>query len=226
MRSTCTLRAHGGQTSPLRRRVLRSACRATCSAADLLKGTNVFVVGDSHAANVSLSTLLAARLGYTPLHTSTLLENLTGQSWSELEAEERAAGPSGAGLALAEAQVLEALCTTGRVCVSTAGGGWGAAARGDCWRHLWGGVTVWLDAEPGASESERPQRGAYALAEVQISADGLVTLPVEQLVDTALSSIEALLGKDDKLVGKKSLYVRLGARGDWPNLAPPGELPQ
>ncbi|RID75727.1 hypothetical protein BRARA_B02757 [Brassica rapa] len=28
--------------------------------------------------------------------------------------------------------------------------------------------------------------------------------------------------KDKGLPGKKSLYIRLGCRGDWPNIQPPG----
>jgi hypothetical protein len=37
-----------------------------------------------------------------------------------------------------------------------------------------------------------------------------------------MPALEALLNGDAQLVGKKSLYVRLGARGDWPNLVEPG----
>jgi len=215
-------------SSPRPRAVVFSKSPTSADAAtaqrvsELLIGTSVFVVGDSHAANVAFTAELASRLAYAPLHTSTLLEGLTGQSWADIEAEERAAGATGAGLALAEAQTLEALCTQGRVVVSTAGGGWGAAARGDCWRHLFGGVSVWLDGQPSATEAEAPQRGAYALAEVQISAAELDSLPASQLADQALVSLETLLTKDAKLTGKKSLYVRLGARGDWPELREPG----
>ena len=46
-----------------------------------------------------------------------------------------------------------------------------------------------------------------------------------QLAERSLPGLETLLESDSKLVGKKSLYVRLGARGDWPDLAAPGELP-
>lgn len=36
-----------------------------------------------------------------------------------------------------------------------------------------------------------------------------------------LPAVETLLKKDKELCKKKALYVRLGCRGDWPNLKPP-----
>ena len=95
------------------------------------------------------------------------------------------------------------------------------------------------DGSPSA-----PQRDAYALSEVtvrlvgvwwasstscahcvtdispsQVKATSLQSLPY--LTGRVLAGIEAVLLADAKLVGKKSLYIRLGARGDWPDLAPP-----
>lgn len=49
-----------------------------------------------------------------------------------------------AALGGAEAVVLESLSTQLRSCIATCGGGRGAAARGDCWRHLFGFITLWL----------------------------------------------------------------------------------
>lgn len=43
-----------------------------------------------------------------------------------------------------EAVVLGSLSTQIRSCIATCGGGGGAAARGDCWRYLFGFVTIWL----------------------------------------------------------------------------------
>lgn len=48
-------------------------------------------------------------------------------------------------------------------------------------------------------------------------------LTTEELAAETEKAIGKLIDADEKLVGKKSLYVRLGARGDWPNLAMPGE---
>ncbi len=66
---------------------------------------------------------------------------------------------------------------------------------------------------------------AFSATGAQVQADALGTLAGLELAERSLPGLEALLLSDPKLVGKKSLYVRLGARGDWPNLAPPGELP-
>ena len=107
---------------------------------------------------------------YAPLHTDQLLTRRTGETLAAIEESDGAAG-----VALAEAMVLEEVSAMARCCVSTIGGGvcWrslrgrfhagrdnahlptaigkGAAARGQCWRHLYGGVTVWL----GAHQRER-----------------------------------------------------------------------
>ncbi|XP_056160621.1 probable inactive shikimate kinase like 2, chloroplastic [Syzygium oleosum] len=37
-----------------------------------------------------------------------------------------------------------------------------------------------------------------------------------------LSALKRLVLSDRKLPDKKSLYIRLGCRGDWPNVKPPG----
>ena len=189
---------------------------------------------------------------YAPLHTEQLLTRLTSQSLTDIESTD---GP--AGVALAEAMVLEELSSVARCCVATIGGAKGAAARGDCWRHLFGGITIWLGAFFFAAwrapmlllsrrccadergDAEAPQREAYALAEVtvrtpvgaarrdahaarltdshrvQVDASSLDALSGVELADRTLPALDQLLGAEKDLVGKKSLYVRLGSRGDW-----------
>ena len=49
-----------------------------------------------------------------------------------------------AALGGAEVVVLSSLSTQIRSCIATCGGGGGAAARGDCWRYLFGFITIWL----------------------------------------------------------------------------------
>lgn len=67
-------------------------------------------------------------------------------------------------MALLEAMILEQLCYAARCTASTLGGGNGAAARGACWQHMYGGITVWLDL----GGAEGPQREAYEQAEVHL----------------------------------------------------------
>ena len=40
-----------------------------------------------------------------------------------------------------------------------------------------------------------------------------------------LRALKCFLEYDKELPGKKSLYIRVGCRGDWPNLQPPGWNP-
>ena len=83
---------------------------------------------------------------------------------------------------------------------------------------MYGGVTVWLDA----TGAETPQRGAYALAEVHVAPEAIAAAGSDA-ASVVLGAIESLIDADAQLVGKKSLYIRLGARGDWPHLAEPGD---
>lgn len=223
MRSLCPASAPAGRAAVLPRGlVCRSRRLAAAStpptpvphvAQELLKGTSVFVVGDSHERNEETAVLLAAALGYATVSCGTTLELLNrGRRWRELEESVAVLG---------EAQALEELSSIGRVVVATCGGGRGAAARGAVWRHLFAGCTVWLDVAGEAEES--PQREAYALAEVRVQASASV--PAAALAEQALAALELLLRKQPKLAGNKQLYIKLGARGDWPDIQPPGALP-
>jgi hypothetical protein len=57
---------------------------------------------------------------------------------------------------------------------------------------------------------------------LQVDASSLDTLTGAELADRTLPALESLLSGDAQMVGKKSLYVRLGSRGDWPMLLAPG----
>lgn len=174
------LRAASSRPRSVRPRNVRTAAAKSSPSAvservsGALRGTTVFVVGDNSAANVKLCDALASKLGcvparraarraaltrsivrhavarYAPLHTEQLLSRLTGQSLKEIESSD---GP--AGVALAEAMVLEEVSSVARCCVATIGSAKGAAARGDCWRHLFGGVTIWLGAPPALRAMRR-----------------------------------------------------------------------
>ena len=172
----------------------------------------MFVVGDSHAHNEEVAALLAAALGYATVSCGTTLELLHRRHWSALEESVAVLG---------EAQALEELSSIGRVVVATCGGGRGAAARGAVWRHLFGGCVVWLDV--GGEAEDAPQREAYALAEVRVQASPSVSAAA--LSEQALAALELLLREQPKLASNKSLYIKLGARGDWPAIQPPGPLP-
>eukprot|EP00873_Tetraselmis_striata_P022044 jgi/Tetstr1/442308/TSEL_030449.t1 len=193
----------------------------------LLKGVSVTVVGDNGDINVKLAELLAPLFEYVPLSTRAIFEQLTSSSVESVLAEE--GWPAVAGV---EAVVAENLADSVRTAVATLGGGQGAAARGDVWRFLFGHVCVWVEevAAPGEAEvvEERPQNDAYAQAEVQVKVvagrePGEVAA---EALPQVLSAMKALLQREDDapgldLAGKKLLYIKLGIRGDWPDIMPP-----
>ena len=83
-----------------------------------LKGVTVTFVGDNESANVAVADALAKALGYTPLSTPRLVEQVTDSTREEIFAEDGEAG-----LVVAENAVLQQLSTMLRCCVATAGGG-------------------------------------------------------------------------------------------------------
>ena len=124
---------------------LAAAAEPPSRVSELLGGTSIFIVGDNTTANQEVATALAARLGcvlqgavlsqrraprrlltrrppvrgrYAPVDTAGVIQQLAGQTFAAI-AEAEGADSS----ALAEAQIIEQLCTVGRVVVSTYGGG-------------------------------------------------------------------------------------------------------
>ncbi|GAB4857870.1 Probable inactive shikimate kinase like 2, chloroplastic, variant 2 [Ancistrocladus abbreviatus] len=192
----------------------------------LLKGTSIYLVGESTEINLKVAQELAVGLGYTPLDTKGLLEIFAKQSidsWAAAEGSDS--------LAEAERAVLESLSSHVRAVVATLGGEHGAASRANKWRHLYAGFTIWLSQskatdENSAKEEARRQvfdgNEAYAKADVVVKLGGWDATHAKPVAQASLSALKQLILSDKKLPGKKSLYVRLGCRGDWPNIKPPG----
>ena len=187
-----------------------------------LKGVTVTFVGDNESANVAVADALAKALGYTPL--STLASSSRSPTRPARRFSPRMAKP----LVVAENAVLQQLSTMLRCCVATAGGGRGAAARGDCWDYLFGHFTVWLDdvnavesakANPDAS----PRGRAYAYADAHLvlsSAEVDGEASAVGVATQAMGAIAQMVDGDPQLPGKKGFYVKMGCRGDWPTLQP------
>ncbi|CAN8316430.1 unnamed protein product [Cochlearia groenlandica] len=192
----------------------------------LLKGASIYIVGDSTEINQKVSRELAVGLGYSPLDSKELLENLSKQaidSWILAE------GPDS--VAEAESSVLESLSSHVRTVVSTLGGKHGAAGKADKWRHLYSGFTVWVSQteatdEESAKEEARQNKQAreigYSNADVVVKLQGWDPTHAKSVAQASLSALKQLIISDKALPGKKSLYIRLGCRGDWPNIKPPG----
>lgn len=192
----------------------------------LLKGTSIYIVGDSSEINQKVAEELAVGLRYTPLDTKDLLETLAKQS---IESWVTSEGPDS--VAEAEAAVLESLSSHVRAVVATLGGKHGAAGRADKWQHLYAGFTVWLSQseatdEDSAKAEARKQVSdgseSYSNADVVVKFDSWDPCHAKTVAQASLSGLKQLILSDKKLPGKKSLYIRLGCRGDWPNIKPPG----
>nr|AFK33503.1 unknown [Lotus japonicus] len=192
----------------------------------LLQGTSIYLVGDSTEINQKVAQELAIGLGYTPLNTKELLEAYTKQtvdSWLLAE------GPDS--VAEAESSVLESMSSYARAVVATLGGKQGASRRSDKWQHLHAGFTVWLSqteatdedsAREEAHKSVKDSTIAYTNADVVVKFQGWDPAYVKSVAQACLRALKQLILSDKKLPGKKSLYIRLGCRGDWPNIEPPG----
>ncbi|XP_042490716.1 probable inactive shikimate kinase like 2, chloroplastic isoform X2 [Macadamia integrifolia] len=192
----------------------------------LLKGTSIYIVGESTEINQKIARELAVGLGYTPLSTSDLLEAFSNQpidSWVIAEGVDS--------VAQAEAAVFESLSSHVRAVVATLGGTHGAAGRTDKWRHLYAGFTVWLSQSESTDEDSAKEKDwkninegsqAYSNADVVVKLGGWDPAYSKTLAQASLSAIKMLILSDKKLPGKKNLYIRLGCRGDWPNIKPPG----
>ncbi|KAJ1431072.1 Shikimate kinase/gluconokinase [Sesbania bispinosa] len=192
----------------------------------LLKGTSIYLVGDSTEINQKVAQELATGLGYTPLSTKELLEAYSKQtvdSWLLAEGSDS--------VAEAESAVLESISSHARAVVSTLGGKQGASGRSDKWQHLYAGFTVWLSQTQATDEDSAKEEAnksvkdgiiAYTNADVVVKLQGWDPTYAKSVAQACLSALKQLILSDKKLPGKKSLYIRLGCRGDWPNIKPPG----
>ncbi|KAG6557130.1 hypothetical protein Mapa_001057 [Marchantia paleacea] len=194
--------------------------------ASQLQGASVYIVGDSTEVNLSVAQELAAGLEYTPLHTQQLIEhlaNVTVDRISEEEGEDAVAGAEGA--------VMNTLSQHVRCVVATLGGSCGAAYRQDGWKCLHSGFTIWLSQSRAQDEDSAKEEAVkakqegnltYSKADVVVALSGWDDDAVRPTAEGALKALKYLLDGEKDLPGKKALYVRLGCRGDWPEIMPPG----
>ncbi|KAL1548018.1 putative inactive shikimate kinase like 2, chloroplastic [Salvia divinorum] len=197
----------------------------TTGVAQLLKGTSIFLVGESTEINNSVARELAVGLGYSPLCTKELLEaysNQTIDSWKNEEGSDS--------VAEGEAAILDSLSSQARVVVATLGGKHGAARRPGKWRHLFAGFTIWLSQSEATDEESAKEEArkdiedglrGYTNAEVVVKLQGWDATYTKTVAQASLSALKRLVLSDKNITGKKSLYVRLGCRGDWPDIKPP-----
>lgn len=139
-----------------------------------------------------------------------------------------------------------------RCVISTCGNGIGAAARAACWRYIFGALTIWIGMlrshkiqsqftflsflDSGDVAETKPQDEAYSQCDIQIRINAKSdpmsnehsTDPsalASAILPQVLSAIKSKLEDESELCKKKGLYIRMGCRGDWPNIEPPDWTP-
>ncbi|KAG6431513.1 hypothetical protein SASPL_109592 [Salvia splendens] len=184
----------------------------TTGVAQLLKGTSIFLVGESTEINNSVARELAVGLGFSIVNSLPILkfQNFLAAShlindWKDEEGSDS--------VAEGEAAILDSLSSQARVVVATLGGKHGAARRPGKWRHLFAGFTIWLSQSEATDEES-------AKEEVSEATPMLKVYLIKENVPIVVCRVHFSSSVFD-LPGKKSLYVRLGCRGDWPDIKPP-----
>ncbi|PIA36025.1 hypothetical protein AQUCO_03400134v1 [Aquilegia coerulea] len=185
----------------------------TVGVVPILKGSSLYIVGESTEINQKVAKELAVGLGYTPLNTSELLEAYGKQSIDSWVIAE-----GGDSVAEAEGVILESLSSHVRAVVATLGGQHGAASKDDKWRHLYSGFTIWLsqsdtDDEDSAKEEARLQikdgSKAYTNADVVVKLGGWDPNLSQTVAQACLSAIKRLILSDKKLPEESLYQVRM-----------------
>ncbi|WOK98675.1 putative inactive shikimate kinase like 2, chloroplastic [Canna indica] len=171
----------------------------------LLKGTSIYIVGDSTDINERVANELATGIGYVPLHTSDLLESYAQQSIDSWIVSEGADS-----VAEAEGVVLQSLSSHVRSVVATLGGQHGAARRHDKWQYLYSGFTVWLSISEAAGEAAAKEEArrhiqdgsmAYTNAEIVLKLGGWDPNQAQVVAQACLSALKQLTLSDKQLTG-------------------------
>ncbi|GJP85479.1 hypothetical protein CLOP_g15575 [Closterium sp. NIES-67] len=203
--------------------LLQGWAALTEAVANQLKSCSVLLVGGSSCLNAAVAAELATGLGYAPMVTQQLVEQLASATIDEVAREE---GPES--VAQAETALLDHLSSTLRVVVATMGQPYGASLQADSWRFIHGGIALWLDVKGDADSPPDPHFTSRADVAIRLhlpsdwtTEDGVSADVARAAAEGALTAVKAALDADPQLPGKKSLYVRMGCRGDWPDLMPP-----
>lgn len=104
---------------------------------NLLRGVNLYLIGMMGSGKSTLGALMAKRLGYRFFDTDTLIEQIAGQSITDIfeaDGEKK--------FRTLESQVLGELTPYKRLVVATGGG---VVLKPENWGHLRQGVIVWVD---------------------------------------------------------------------------------
>ena len=104
----------------------------------LLKGVNLYLVGMMGAGKTTVGREIASRLGYGFIDTDAVIEQVAGQSISQLFAS-----VGEAAFRQVESKVLASVCAYKNLAIATGGG---IVLQRENWSYLHHGLIVWLDA--------------------------------------------------------------------------------
>ncbi|WP_346292418.1 shikimate kinase [Sphaerothrix gracilis] len=104
---------------------------------DLLKGTNLYLIGMMGTGKTTVGKIIAKKLGYRFVDTDALIEQATQQSIPEIFAAEGEAA-----FREIETQILSQVAPYTRLVIATGGG---IVTRPKNWSYLHHGIVVWLD---------------------------------------------------------------------------------
>ncbi|MFE4107212.1 shikimate kinase [Almyronema epifaneia] len=104
---------------------------------DLLKGTNLYLIGMMGTGKTTVGEIIAKKLGYRFVDTDALVEQATQQTIPDIFAKEGEAA-----FRQIETQVLSQVAPYTRLVVATGGG---IVTQPQNWSYLHHGIVVWLD---------------------------------------------------------------------------------
>ncbi|CAI7778394.1 unnamed protein product, partial [Closterium sp. NIES-53] len=169
--------------------------------ANQLKSCSVLLVGGCTRLNAAVAAEMATGLGYAPIMTQQLVEQLASATIEEVAKEEGADS-----VAQAEAALLDHLSSNLRVVVATMGQPYGASLQADSWRFIHGGIALWLDVKGDSDSPPDPHFADRADVAIRLhlpagwSTDDAVSADVARAAaEGALTAVKAALDADPQL---------------------------
>ncbi|KAF9625073.1 hypothetical protein IFM89_017876, partial [Coptis chinensis] len=171
----------------------------TIGAVRLLKGSSLYIVGESNELNQIVARELAVGLGLQLMPNQISISGYTGVIAEGMDS-----------VAKAEGAILESLSSHVRAVIATLGGEHGAAFDANKWQHLYSGFTIWLSPSETtddirAKEEARRQiengSGAYSNADVVVKMRGWDHHHAQTVAQACLSALKKLILSDKTLPG-------------------------
>eukprot|EP01025_Chloroclados_australasicus_P041452 TRINITY_DN4389_c0_g2_i1.p1 TRINITY_DN4389_c0_g2~~TRINITY_DN4389_c0_g2_i1.p1 ORF type:complete len:247 (+),score=27.29 TRINITY_DN4389_c0_g2_i1:93-743(+) len=174
---------------------------------DQLCGSSIILLGHNTQLQNDLAINLAAELQYSPLLFQSIIDK-----YNKKNEEEEGKELSQDEIVDLEKQVIESASTQLRCCIATTGSG--AAFDEEFHKFLYGHMIIHIDKEDYEKNLEK--------AEIRLKIDEDFDVnsqdDIEELKQDVLDAIINKLLHNRDLPKRKQLYIKLGCRGDWPDI--------